>query len=133
MLTSKRRWRIVMAMMTLTTTFSLKHTSCWERPLTRNTSANSKSTFLPTLPDEVQSIRGRLAVKIQRLLILCRNCRSWNDRSEYKLPQWIEYVDEEMIPYTSLPRMVRIKESLEEYLDIHQKVDIEESAEDAIF
>ena len=61
-----------------------------------------------------------LVAEIGDLLLRCRACPTWDDRSEYKLPQWIEYVPENMIPYTSLPKMVRIRESLEEYLRIHE-------------
>lgn len=84
--------------------------------------------MLPTLPDEIQTIRSRLADTIKETLAKCRMCQSWSDRSEYKLPQWIEFVDEEMIPYTSIPRMVRIKRSLEEYLQVHKQMDLEEES-----
>lgn len=80
---------------------------------------------LPSLPVEIQHLRTSLADDTRCLLESCRNCSSWSERSEYKLPQWIEFVDESMIPYTSLPRMVRIKKSLEEYLKVHLKMDNE--------
>ncbi len=91
-----------------------------------------REDVLPSLPNEVQLLRNRLADDIRQILLLCRNCRSWGERSEYKLPQWIEHVDEEMIPYTSLPKMVRIKKSLEEYLEVHRRMDNQESAEESV-
>ena len=51
-----------------------------------------------------------------------RNCKSWDDRSEYKLPSWLDQVPEEMIPYTSLPNLLRITDSLKGYLDVHRKM-----------
>ena len=49
----------------------------------------------------------------------CRKSSAWDDRSEYKLPQWLEHVQEEMIPYTSLPNLMTINENLREYLKRH--------------
>ncbi len=37
--------------------------------------------------------------------------------------QWVEYVEEEMIPYTSLPKLIRIKNSLGRYLEVHRQMD----------
>lgn len=85
--------------------------------------------FLPSLPIEIQNLRTRLADKITQLLENCRNCSSWDERSEYKLPQWIEFVDEDMIPYTSIPNMVRIKNNLVEYLELHIELDLEQMSE----
>jgi hypothetical protein len=85
---------------------------------------------LPSLTAEVQNLRVRLADEITELLVRCRRCRSWGERSEYKLPQWIEFIDESMIPYTSLPKMVRIRNSLKEYLQIHLDMANEPSVED---
>lgn len=74
----------------------------------------------PTLSPGVQRLRLELTTAIGKLLEACRSCESWGDRSEYKLPSWLEYVDEEMIPYTSLPNLRKIKENLEELLRRHQ-------------
>jgi hypothetical protein len=54
---------------------------------------------------------------------MCRKCKSWGERSEYKLPQWLEHVDESMIPYTSLPNLLKIKDSMEQYLEVHREND----------
>ncbi len=78
--------------------------------------------LLPSIPDEIRNVRRRLSQTIRELLMACRQCRSWSDRSEGKLMQWIEYVDEKMIPYTSLPKMIRIKNSLESFLEIHKEM-----------
>jgi len=59
----------------------------------------------------------------------CRSCKSWNNRSEYKLPQWLDNVPEKMIPYTSLPNLLRITANLRRYLDVHQERDAEQGGE----
>ena len=74
---------------------------------------------LSSLPADVNKARATLSAEIDGLLRRCRACSTWNDRSEDKLSQWIEYVPEQMVPYTSLSKMVRIKNSLEEYLRRH--------------
>lgn len=79
------------------------------------------TAFLPTLPSKVRRQREELTATARRLLAECRACKSWCDRSEYKLPQWLDHVPEEMIPYTSLPNLLRIAADLERYLEIHQE------------
>ncbi len=76
--------------------------------------------FLPTLPADVRDQRTELVNGILVLLQACRDCDSWDDRSEYKLSSWIEHVPEEMLPYTSLPNLLKIQQSLIQYLRIHQ-------------
>lgn len=78
-------------------------------------------TFAPTLPTEVAQKRSELITEIHQLLTQCRACRSWNDRSEYKLPSWLDHVPESMIPYTAMPNLLRIRESIAELLCRHQK------------
>ncbi len=81
------------------------------------------TTLLPTLPLDVRRQREELVAAAQRLLVECRACKSWRDRSEYKLPQWLDNVPEEMIPYTSLPNLLRITADLRRYLEIHREQD----------
>ena len=76
--------------------------------------------FLPILPADVRDQRTDLVNGILDLLQACRDCDSWNDCSEYKLSSWIEHVPEEMLPYTSLPNLLKIQQSLMQYLKIHQ-------------
>jgi hypothetical protein len=76
--------------------------------------------FHPTLSLGVQRVRSDLTDAISTLLQSCRTCTTWDDRSEYKLPSWLEYVVEEMIPYTSLPKLRQIKLNLEELLRRHR-------------
>lgn len=78
-------------------------------------------TFHPRLSKGVQDVRSELATDIKKLLEACRLCKTWGDRGEYKLPSWLEYVEEEMIPYTSLPKLRKIKTNLEELLRRHQE------------
>lgn len=84
-----------------------------------------KSTFLPTLPPDIVQRRTELIEASRSLLVECRKCRSWDDNSEYKLSSWVEHIPETMIPYTSLPNLLRITESLKEYLEIHRRMDKE--------
>jgi len=88
-----------------------------------------KDEVLPTLPNDVKQVRTKLAGEIVELLRQCRACSTWDERSEYKLPQWVEYVPENMIPYTALPKLVRIKANLEEYLRRHQSLSTEVASE----
>lgn len=81
--------------------------------------------FLSSIPPETRRRREALVTEILSLLVQLRQCKSWGERSEYKLNQWIENVPEEMIPYTSLPNLLRIKESLEKYLVTHRGMDRE--------
>jgi hypothetical protein len=87
------------------------------------------TTFLPTLPPDVRRQREELVAAAQRLLVECRACKSWRDRSESKLPQWLDNVPEQMIPYTSLPNLLRITADLRRYLEIHQGHDAEMGGE----
>lgn len=83
--------------------------------------------ILPSIPSDIQAVRKQLATEATELLAAGRRCHSWNDKSELKLPSWLEYVDEPMIPYTSLANLIRITEALRRYVAIHRKWD-EESA-----
>lgn len=76
---------------------------------------------VPTLPEEFRSKREDMVKRIQKLLEQCRQCISWNDSSESKLPQWMEYVPEGMIPYTSLSNLIKIESNLHRYLSIHKE------------
>jgi hypothetical protein len=86
--------------------------------------------ILPLLPAEIQNERVQLADEITQILSRCRSCHSWGERSEYKLPQWIEFIERSMIPYTSLPKMVQIRNNLRKYLQIHLDMDSEQPPED---
>ena len=79
--------------------------------------------FLPSVPYDIQALRSRLSEEIKEIFAACRNCVSWDERSESKLPQWIEYVAEPMTDYTSLSKLVRIRNSLRRYLEVHQQND----------
>ena len=79
---------------------------------------------LPELPEELIEKRRKTFNQIQHLLRKCRTCESWDeDRSEYKLPQWLENVPEEMIKFTSLSKLFKIEKNLTRYLLIHQEMD----------
>jgi hypothetical protein len=79
--------------------------------------------FIPTIPEDVKKRRLELTAQIQDRLKACRSCASWDDRSEYKLSNWLEWVDEAMIPYTSLPNLIRLKANIDRYYRIHAATD----------
>ena len=78
---------------------------------------------LPTLPKEILKKREKITQRIKSLISQCHKCKSWNNKSEEKLKQWLEYVPEEMISYTSLPNLLRIEENIKRYLNIHKEMD----------
>lgn len=90
--------------------------------LHRKQSEQFTRDYLPTLPADVRDQRTKLVKGILAVLQACRDCASWDDRSEYKLSSWIEHVPEEMIPYTSLPNLLKIQKNLMQYLKIHQNM-----------
>ncbi len=77
--------------------------------------------YLPTIHADIRDQRTALVSDIDSLLLACRACSSWDDRSEYKLGSWIEHVPEQMIPFTSLPNLLKVRENLLQYLEIHQQ------------
>ncbi|QDT91734.1 hypothetical protein [Gimesia algae] len=79
--------------------------------------------FWPTLPPDTKQKRADLIFSIQMTLEACRKCKSWGERSEYKLPQWLDQIDESMIPYTSLPNLLRLNENVKQNLEVHQCFD----------
>jgi hypothetical protein len=85
--------------------------------------------FYPTLSSEIKEKRKGLIESAVDLLTACRACSSWGERSEYKLPSWIEHIPEEMIPYTSIPNLLMINDRLKEYYQIHAKADAEKAPE----
>lgn len=78
-----------------------------------------KTDFYPTLSNEIKQKRENLISAAVGLLQKCRECTSWDDRSEDKLASWIEHIPEEMIPYTSIPNLLLINDRLKEYYQIH--------------
>lgn len=79
--------------------------------------------FLPTIPEAVRNKRAVLVSDIEDVLKKCRTCKSWDENSESKLGRWIDHIPEEMIPYTSLPNLLRIREGLGGYLEVHTAED----------
>jgi len=75
--------------------------------------------ILPTLPPDIKKKREILIFEILQSLFRCRASTLWDERSEYKLPSWLEQVPEYMIPYTSLPNLLRIRDNVIEYLKRH--------------
>jgi hypothetical protein len=80
-------------------------------------------TFLPTVPEHIRERRVEMTTCIQNRLMQCRNCKSWDDKSEYKLRSWLEWLDEDMIPFTSLPNLIRLKSDIDRYYNIHAAMD----------
>jgi hypothetical protein len=66
------------------------------------------------LPPEIQQKRAKLISGIQSLLSECRESKHWRSKDEDRLQfHYLEEVPEEMIPYTSIPNLLRIHENLE--------------------
>lgn len=79
--------------------------------------------FAPTLPPDVRTQRAGLVSSILNTLARCRASISWDNRSELKLPSWLDHVPEEMIPYTSIQNLLRLDESVRELLRRHREMD----------
>ncbi len=86
------------------------------RPMAEQFAEHAESHF----PAEVLALRHELATDIGNLLRELRACKSWDDKSELKLFSWIEHVPESLLPFTSLPKMIAIRDNLRRYLEIHQ-------------
>ena len=74
-------------------------------------------------PEYVRSAWETLIDEVTSLLRQCRECRSWDDRSELKLYQWLELETPKLIPFASLPKLARIRSNLQTYLEIHREMD----------
>lgn len=86
-------------------------------------SQDFKANILPHLPEELRHRRDEVCDNIESMLRRCRKCASWDDiKSESKLNQWLEYVPEHMIRYTTLAKILRIEESVKRYLHIHRSM-----------
>ena len=85
--------------------------------------AHFSADVLPRLPADIVQRRKTLVSDIQAILAECRACSSWDAKSEEKLGQWLDFVAEYAIPYTSVSNLVTIEESLGRYLEIHQQMD----------
>ena len=83
--------------------------------------AHFASDVAPKLPEPIREQRSELVSDIRALLGACRSCSTWDDRSELKLCQWLEFVPEYAIPFTSLSNLVTIRENLRRYLQIHEE------------
>jgi len=71
------------------------------------------NTFASALTPEIQQKRKRLISAICNLLAECRESEHWRSKDEDRLVNYLEDVPEEMIPYTSIPRLLQIHEKLE--------------------
>lgn len=97
----------------------------WEQlnGLIHNSIVNRFATEInPILPDEIRTLRAELINTIQSLLKQCRQTKLWSNSSELKLNQWLEYVPENMISYTTLSNLLNIKNNLERYYRIHTEI-----------
>lgn len=84
-----------------------------------------ETDFYPTLSNEIKQKRENLISAAFAFLHKCRECTSWDDRSEYKLASWIDHIPEEMIPYTSIPNLLLINDRLKEYYQIYVEMENE--------
>ncbi len=93
----------------------------------RQLSQDFMTNIHPSLPDELRKKRNEGCDHIEEMLLKCRGCQSWDDKSEDKLSQWLEYVPEHMIRYTTLAHILRIEENIKRYLRIHEVADNEQN------
>lgn len=74
-------------------------------------------------PEYIKKLRKQLLLDIQELLARCRERKSWDDRSELKLYQWLENRAESEIPLSKLSDLFLIKDNMQEYLQVHIDMD----------
>jgi hypothetical protein len=96
----------------------------WVAPSDEDIRKGAEDLFLsrvaPNEPEFAKNHRERLVTDIRGLLRCCRDTAIWDERSEYKLPHWLEFVPEPAVPYTSLSLLAQIKRNLVRYFEIHQ-------------
>jgi hypothetical protein len=78
---------------------------------------------IENLPDYIKKLRKQLLIDIQELLAKCREKKSWDNRSELKLYQWLEDRQESEIPLSKLSDLFLIKDNIQEYLQVHIDMD----------
>jgi hypothetical protein len=79
--------------------------------------------FAPTLPPEVKQKRRALIADIEDTLTKCRQSRYWGDKDEDLLQNhYLDNVPEEMIPFTSLPNLLRVHQKVDELLEYHENI-----------
>lgn len=80
---------------------------------------------LQDLPKEIIDIRKRVLDEIETILLKCRNMMSWGDRSELKLYLWLNSRYEINLYSSKLSDLFLIRDSLQEYLNVHENMDEE--------
>lgn len=80
---------------------------------------------LQDLPKDIVDIRKRVLDEIENILVKCRNMMSWSDRSELKLYRWLNSRYEINLYSSKLSDLFLIRDSLQEYLNVHEKMDEE--------
>ena len=63
--------------------------------------------------------KKRLQKDIERLLVECREADNWDEKSESKLFQWMEGVEEDELYNCSLLKLRKIRSDVSDYLYIH--------------
>jgi len=81
----------------------------WER----KAAERFTTEVLPTFPLRIQQQRSELITAIHNTLAELREFESCD---EDRWPPWLEYVEEAMIPFTSLPNLLKIQENVTELL-----------------
>ena len=80
---------------------------------------------LQDLPKDIIDIRKRVLNEIETILLKCRNMVSWDNRSELKLYQWLNSRSEINLYSSKLSDLFLIRDNLQEYLKVHEKMDEE--------
>ena len=80
---------------------------------------------LQDLPKEIIDIRKRVLGEIENILLKCRDMISWDDKSELRLYRWLNSRAEINLYSSKLSDLFLIRENLQEYLSVHEKMDEE--------
>lgn len=69
--------------------------------------------------DEINEKRNKIIIDIKELLSKSRSLKSWDDRSELKIYRWLNCHREEELEVLTLSELFSIKNSLNDYYEIH--------------
>ena len=70
----------------------------------------------------LRKYRDDLILSINKILSDCRNLKSFDDRSELKLYAVLEEIPEIELPISKLSTLIKIKNNLQDYKEVHEKM-----------
>ena len=78
--------------------------------------------YLAIYYNEKNNLKG----DILSLLVDCRTCGSWDERSEYKLSDWMNWVSINELHRLPISDLKQIRRNLRKYYGIHLKDDLKD-------